>query len=119
MSAENQDFTISQGESKLLFFEGILDEFNNRPIAKDSVTEAYWTFSEFEDFNSPSIVMKKFGSGVTMPEDGNILVEIIQSDTLTLEPGFYNHYLYIDNAGKTHVLARGKMLVRYLPKEEI
>lgn len=106
-----QDFTMYSRNDLSIRFEGIFNENTGLIIPVGDILGATWAITPYEEQTTP-MIQKSLGSGITVPEDGTVIVALSSSDTADLS-GEYSHELRLLGTAGVVTAARGKMSIKY------
>jgi len=109
----NQDLLFSAGNDINIRFEGIYDETDGQLVLAGDILGATWSMTPYEDEVTPLISKSLSGVGITVPEDGVVLVSLDASDTVGLSGEFSHELRLLDGANSVITAARGKITIKY------
>jgi hypothetical protein len=112
MAQLNQDFVISANNSLQLRFEGIYNENTNALLSVADIEGASWACTPLEEETTALISKDLISGGLTVPEDGTVIVQLLTTDTVGLS-GEFSHELRLKHAGGIQTAARGRMTIKY------
>jgi hypothetical protein len=112
MAQYNQDFVISAKNSLVLRFEGVYNENTNTLLSVGDIEGASFAITPLEEETTPLIQKDLISGGITVPEDGTILVSLLESDTDGLS-GEFSHELRLKHAAGIQTAARGRVTIKY------
>jgi len=108
MTATGQDFTVRQGDSKIINIT-VIDEYS-QPLNLYGIT-ANWIMYKRNPDNP--ILQKTTVSGITLsvPTSGILTIRLIPSDTETLLGRFYHECEITDTNGNISTVTEGSVTI--------
>jgi len=112
MAQINQDLVIYSENDLIIRFEDVYNENNGSLLSVSDIIGASYAITPFEDDVEPIITKDLISGGITIPEDGIILVALESSDTIDIS-GEFTHELRLRHSGGIQTASRGKMNIKY------
>lgn len=112
MAKTNQDMIIYSNNDINIRFEDIIKEDTGALLSVGDILGASWAITPFEDDVAPLVSKDMISGGITVPEDGVVLVSISASDTIDLS-GEFTHELRLKHSGGVQTASRGKVRILY------
>lgn len=111
MPKYNQDLVVPANNDISLRFE-VINEATGLPIPIGDIIGASWAMTPLEEEVTPLITKDLVGGGITVPEDGVVVVALLGSDTVGMS-GEFSHELRLRDAGGVRTAARGRFTIKY------
>lgn len=104
---------MNAGNRLSLRFEGIYNESNNSLITVGDILGATWAITPYEEQTS-TLISKSLSSGtITVPEDGVVVVTLLEADTIDLMGEFSHELRLLASGSAVYTASRGKMTIKY------
>lgn len=113
MAQYNQDLLFSAGNDISIRFEGIYDESDGQLVLAGDILGVTWAITSYEESMTPLISKSLSGGGISVPEDGVVLVSLDAVDTEDLSGEFSHELRLLDGDNDVITAARGKVTIKY------
>lgn len=111
MAQYNQDATFPAGNDIVLEFDGVSRESDGAIVPSTDILGASFAMTPYEDETTP-ILIKSLGSGIVVPGDGVIQINLLAADTTGLS-GEFTYELRLKTSLGVQTAARGRLTIKY------
>ena len=112
MAKYNQDLVMSAGNDLNLRFT-VTNDSTGALIPMSDIVGVNFSVTPFEDNVTPLFEKTVLNGGVTIPEDGVVLVILNSSNTIDLSGEFSYELKLLDGGGNIVTAARGRITIKY------
>ena len=111
MATYNQDIAVPANNDITLRFQVTL-ETTGALVPISDIIVASWAMTPLEEEVTPIVSKDLVTGGITIPENGVVLVRLLGSDTIGLS-GEFTHELRLKDAVGVRTASRGRMRIIY------
>jgi hypothetical protein len=111
MATYNQDIAVPANNDITLRFQVTL-ETTGALVPISDIIGASWAMTPLEEEVTPIVSKDLVTGGITIPENGVVLVRLLGSDTIGLS-GEFTHELRLKDAVGVRTASRGRMRIIY------